>query len=122
MFLDYFTLIQVFFFFSFSKFILWYERIQNYKSEYTVCIHIYLFIFFLSRIYLFYLFRYLFYMKNPRSLQQINYLARQIQPYKSSYIIESFQKATKLPYSCKYCSYVLLLVRLLFITFHTSTI
>ena len=45
--------------------------------------------------------QYLFLMKSPRSLHQISHLARQIQPFKSHYIIQAFQQATRLPYSCK---------------------
>ena len=38
-------------------------------------------------------------MKNPRNKRQIYDLALQLSPFKPSYIVESFTKATMLPYS-----------------------
>ena len=52
---------------------------------------------------------YLFVMKNPRNKTQIMTLARQMSPYKTSGIIESFEKATKEPY----CKSVKLYVRIM---------
>ena len=37
-------------------------------------------------------------MKNDRDKQQISILSKQISPYNSSYIIQSYQEATKKPY------------------------
>ena len=42
---------------------------------------------------------YLFLMKNDRDKQQINTLARQICPGNSTYVVESFIKATRSPFS-----------------------
>lgn len=42
---------------------------------------------------------YLFLMKNDRDKQQINSLARQVCPGNSTYVVESFIRATKSPYS-----------------------
>ena len=41
---------------------------------------------------------YIVLMKNDRDKQQISILSKQISPYNSSYIIQSYQEATKKPY------------------------
>ena len=38
--------------------------------------------------------------KNPRENAQIQYLARQVMPQASKWIVESYHEATKMPYSC----------------------
>lgn len=43
--------------------------------------------------------KYIFIMKNPRNASQIRYLARQVNPSNSKYIIEAYKEATKKPFS-----------------------
>jgi len=42
---------------------------------------------------------YLILMKNPRQRREVITLASQIRPYKSSYIVQSYEDATKSPHS-----------------------
>ena len=42
---------------------------------------------------------YLFVMKSPRDSSQIINIAKQLSPYKTKHVIESYRSATKRPYS-----------------------
>ena len=42
---------------------------------------------------------YLFVMKSPRDSSQISHLAKQVSPYKTKFVIDSYQNATRRPYT-----------------------
>jgi hypothetical protein len=44
--------------------------------------------------------QYLILQKNPRDLQQISHLARQMYPHNTSHFMDKFRKATSIPYGC----------------------
>ena len=44
--------------------------------------------------------QYLVIFKNPRDLQQVSHLGRQMYPHNSAYFMDKFRKATSVPYGC----------------------